>query len=119
MAGGLRPRRPFPGAWAIREGLKGLFAGLLEKYPGWTFATLKRLTLRQVQDILARPAPGRRADGQASLDGHAITALPGGPCLATELADLETCYRQLGGLLTRESYERSRQKILEKYGQTG
>jgi hypothetical protein len=113
-------RRPFLPAPEIRNRLAELFGGLLEKYPGWTFADLRRLTLRQVTDILLLPREGRErvpAEGDAG-NGRttgAVTALPGPPTLEKELADLDRVRAFLRHGLSEESYQRAREKIKKKY----
>jgi hypothetical protein len=96
-------------------------AGLLEKYPGWTFATLRRLTLQQIVLVLARPSEGKPASGAFLGNGQAdpvVAEVPGSPSLEKELTDLENVKAALGNLLSQETYERAKLKIQEKYGKS-
>jgi len=78
---------------------------------------LRRLTLRQVTDMLLLPRPGSgRVTPAAAGNGLAIGELPGPPSREKELKDLERVKKMLGRMLTTESYERAKQKIEEKYG---
>ena len=92
----------------------------MEKYPGWTFANLKRLTVRQIVDILARARPGQAGQARLGLGGNGpsaglVTAVPGPPSEAKELQDLDNVKAALGSLLSQESYERARAAIKAKY----
>ena len=91
---------------------------MLEVHSGWTFADLRRLTLRQVTDILLLPraAAQRLGPGATGHGEQAVTELPGPPCYEKEMADLEHVRQALGGMLSAESYLEAREKIQAKYG---
>ena len=109
---------PFASAAVIRERLRELFHGLLEVHQGWTFADLRRLTLRQVTDILlwSRSEAQRFGPGVTASGEQTVMELPGPPSYEKEMADLEHVRQALGGMLSAESYREAREKIQAKYG---
>jgi len=91
---------------------------LLEVHGGWTFADLRRLTLKQLTDILLRQRPEAQHSGPAATGNgeKAVTELPAPPSYEKEMADLERVHQALGGMLSEESYVRAKEKIRAKYG---